>query len=345
MERTALRRSALAIGGVLLFVAVAFALATHHTQVKEMSFEGIPLPFAQDSTSVLKGAVTHVSTKNNGIEVSKVTFPAGTTQELLDIDKIYLVSVPNDSAIKYFPLFAAISKKNNNQVHNINYYGYAYTTKNATQEILNQNNPALSFKQRFPGTFFASVAALSPSLSSFEANNGIHFVDVESSQAPKLGSGLFILVVNEGFDDTDNNAVRGGRFSIPANICGDGVIFDTEACDDANGLSADGCYTCQVETGYTCTGIPSTCVTTCGDGIKAGTEVCDDGNTNNSDGCAGVCNAIEPGYTCSGNPSVCSMICGNGTIDFGEECDDGVGVNGEPGSTCTTECAVVPLPF
>ena len=42
--------------------------------------------------------------------------------------------------------------------------------------------------------------------------------------------------------------------------CGDGIIIDSEKCDDGNSVSGDGCTsTCQIESGYTCTGAPSDC--------------------------------------------------------------------------------------
>lgn len=54
--------------------------------------------------------------------------------------------------------------------------------------------------------------------------------------------------------------------------CGDGKTDPGETCDDANTNSGDGCSsTCQIETGFTCAGSPSTCnqcnsdPSTCGD--------------------------------------------------------------------------------
>ena len=51
-------------------------------------------------------------------------------------------------------------------------------------------------------------------------------------------------------------------------------------CDDGNNVINDGCSSlCVVETGFTCSGSPSSCHATCGDGTKASIEACDDGNT------------------------------------------------------------------
>ena len=99
--------------------------------------------------------------------------------------------------------------------------------------------------------------------------------------------------------------------------CGDGVIATPETCDDSNTTSGDGCSsTCTTETGYTCSGTPSTCSTTCGDGIKAGAEGCDDGGVLNGDGCSSTC-TVESGWSCTGTaPSVCT----------------GSGVGGHPGT-------------
>jgi cysteine-rich repeat protein len=88
--------------------------------------------------------------------------------------------------------------------------------------------------------------------------------------------------------------------------CGDGQVSGAEACDDGNQVSADGCnQSCDIETGYLCTGEPSVCTTQCGDGLVLGTEACDDQNQNPGDGCDSSC-SIEDGYICDGQPSVCS---------------------------------------
>jgi cysteine-rich repeat protein len=120
--------------------------------------------------------------------------------------------------------------------------------------------------------------------------------------------------------------------------CSDGLRQGTEACDDGNIVPGDGCSPiCRVETGFTCTGAPSTCRTTCGDGIKVGAEACDDRNIVNGDGCSSTC-TVEPGFACTGSPSVCATVCGDGVRTSREECDDGNRVNGDCcSSTCTIE--------
>lgn len=43
-------------------------------------------------------------------------------------------------------------------------------------------------------------------------------------------------------------------------VCGDGIVFSPEQCDDGNLISGDGCSsTCTIELGFACTGAPSVC--------------------------------------------------------------------------------------
>ncbi len=103
--------------------------------------------------------------------------------------------------------------------------------------------------------------------------------------------------------------------------CGNGRIDRTEACDDGNLLSGDGCdETCMSEAGWTCFGQPSLCSTICGNGITSGMESCDDGNTEAEDGCSPTC-AIEQGWQCVGQPSDCAPRCGDGLLAGEEKCD------------------------
>ena len=89
-------------------------------------------------------------------------------------------------------------------------------------------------------------------------------------------------------------------------VCGDGSVDPPETCDDGATTPGDGCDSaCTTESGWTCTGEPSTCTAICGDGLIRGTEACDDTNVAPGDGCSGTC-SVEAGYTCTGEPSVCS---------------------------------------
>lgn len=92
-------------------------------------------------------------------------------------------------------------------------------------------------------------------------------------------------------------------------VCGDGVVSQTEACDDGNAVDGDGC-----DSNCTMTG--------CGNGVVDFLEACDDGNTNNGDGCDNNC---------------MQTFCGNGIKTDGEQCDDGNQVNGDG---CDLNCTM-----
>jgi cysteine-rich repeat protein len=78
-------------------------------------------------------------------------------------------------------------------------------------------------------------------------------------------------------------------------VCGDGVIELPETCDDDGAVGGDGCSaTCAVESGWTCSGLPSGCDELCGDGQVVGGEPCDDGNPVETDGCTTACVAAPP---------------------------------------------------
>ncbi len=134
---------------------------------------------------------------------------------------------------------------------------------------------------------------------------------------------------------------QGGSAECAAS-CGDGNLDAQERCDDANNANNDGCASnCDVESGWTCSGAPSTCVGICGDGVRVGPEQnadrCDDNNIAPKDGCDELCR-VETGWICSGQPSACAETCGDGNLDAMEECDDGNTISGDGCSpSCTTE--------
>jgi cysteine-rich repeat protein len=79
------------------------------------------------------------------------------------------------------------------------------------------------------------------------------------------------------------------------------VVDGNEECDDGNTSPDDGCDgSCVVETGWDCTGQPSTCTPICGDGSVVGDELCDDGADGDpTDGCNDSCQ-----ITCSNSSTV-----------------------------------------
>jgi cysteine-rich repeat protein len=131
-----------------------------------------------------------------------------------------------------------------------------------------------------------------------------------SCKLAECGDGL----VHEGVEECDNGVGNGPAGACLANchdnVCGDGLVGPTEACDDGNVSSGDGCSpTCELEG--------------CGDGVAQPGEACDDGkNGNDDDGCTDQCK-LE--------------ACGDGILQNGEQCDDG-NLNANTGA-CTLLCS------
>jgi len=102
------------------------------------------------------------------------------------------------------------------------------------------------------------------------------------------GLATFEYTLSDG-TDTDTGVVTINVTA--ARVCGDGVVELPETCDDNNTTDdGNGCSaTCDVQTGFSCTGAPSTCAPICGDGLVVGTEPCDDQNADETDGCTSLC--------------------------------------------------------
>jgi CSLREA domain-containing protein len=45
-------------------------------------------------------------------------------------------------------------------------------------------------------------------------------------------------------------------------VCGNGIVESGEECDDGNAIANDGCTNCRIDSGFSCTGSPSTCAQT-----------------------------------------------------------------------------------
>jgi fibro-slime domain-containing protein len=121
--------------------------------------------------------------------------------------------------------------------------------------------------------------------------------------------------------------------------CGDGILQSGEACDDANGVSGDGCSaTCgALEQDFACSTPGAPCISTvlCGDGVVSGAELCDDGNSVSNDGCSNTC-LPEPGWVCPVAGSRCEAAgCNDGVVAGDEECEDG---DIEPNDGCSADC-------
>ncbi|MFO1520208.1 MAG: DUF4215 domain-containing protein [bacterium] len=122
---------------------------------------------------------------------------------------------------------------------------------------------------------------------------------------------------DDGNQDNHDACPDGAHGTCHLARCGDGFIFNgpggSEACDDGNSNAGDGCSdTCQVETGWVCSGEPSVCVFT-------GT----------------------PSSPAANNPPPPPPVCGNGIVEKGEECDDGA--NNGPTGDCSLVCIFNPV--
>lgn len=124
--------------------------------------------------------------------------------------------------------------------------------------------------------------------------------------------------------------------------CGNGLMETGEGCDDGNVAGGDGCSAmCAVESGFTCTGTPSSCDPVCGDAMILGDEECEGTNF-------GGATCASRGFTggsltctaCAIDTATCTTTtCGDGTLDTGEECDDGARVAFDG---CDGACQVEP---
>lgn len=147
-------------------------------------------------------------------------------------------------------------------------------------------------------------------------------------------------------DDCDNDAGGGGFGAVgqpTVGICGDGLLANTEACDDGGTNDGDGCAAnCRlVEPGWLCRepGTPCRPFAKCGDGLLSFPEQCEDLNDVPGDGCSATCK-IEIGWKCEGTPSICSATtCGDSLLEGAELCDDG---NTLPFDGCGVDCQIEP---
>jgi fibro-slime domain-containing protein len=145
------------------------------------------------------------------------------------------------------------------------------------------------------------------------------------------------------FEDVPDGGITSAGAVVQA-VCGDGIItYPTEACDDANTVSGDGCNAncTAIEFGWLCPTPGVACVNTviCGDGAVLGGETCDDGNTTYFDGCSGTC-TLEPGWICPVAGVAClAAQCGDGYRVGAEACDDHNAVNGDG---CSSTCQLEP---
>ncbi|RKH45264.1 DUF4215 domain-containing protein [Corallococcus llansteffanensis] len=174
-----------------------------------------------------------------------------------------------------------------------------------------------------------------------------------------LASLLLTLTACPGDDSPDEDGgttvTDGGPDAGPDEgpaVCADGKKHSTEACDDSNTVSGDGCKNdcTEVEVGFECPTPGEKCVvgTACGNGVvepgdpAAGKppEVCDDRNKVSGDGCSADCKTVESGWSCPFQGQRCRAAqCGDTIVAGEEECEDG---NVAKGDGCSDVCRLEP---
>lgn len=123
------------------------------------------------------------------------------------------------------------------------------------------------------------------------------------------------------------------KWNCTPHVCGDGIRYGSEMCDDGNTNDNDFCRN-------DCT------VSFCGDGLVNGDEQCEDGNDINTDACLYCRNAycgdgvVQAGVeACDSSGLGCyqcqTTTCGDGIKTPDEACDDG---NTAPGDGCRANC-------
>jgi cysteine-rich repeat protein len=312
----------------------------------------VPLSLPGGERQLLRSQITMIGHKE-AADVYRVLFPAGTFFEILETDKIYLVSTPDSSDVIQAPLDLTMTIGSGTG-HDVNFFGYKYTSADAATEKLHKAAPA--FVDRFPGQFFASQkaraedAAQGGGIAAFETKNGITMLPTTGTSAVLLERNtLYMLVINE----TTPVIV-----TIHPSVCGDGARAGDELCDDGDETDGDGCSAlCQIEAGWVCHDEPVTQVAqvpamrlTAGLITSAGWQDCVQGFANctravSDDGAGNLmCGAgtlptpglatewLSMGLYC-GNDScegecfrynnTITPLCGNGEIQAEEQCELG----------------------
>lgn len=149
--------------------------------------------------------------------------------------------------------------------------------------------------------------------------------------------------------------------TVPSALTRSGAMWTysmiTEACDDGNNASGDGCRSdcLAVESGWTCPvpGSPCTMGGTCGDSMVEGVEECDEGVTVNTATCdedctfstcndgvfnplAGECDDVG-GDSVSCDSDCTPIVCNDGYFNAVAECDDA----GVESASCDSDCSSV----
>ncbi|OGQ08545.1 MAG: hypothetical protein A3G32_00080 [Deltaproteobacteria bacterium RIFCSPLOWO2_12_FULL_40_28] len=136
------------------------------------------------------------------------------------------------------------------------------------------------------GSTTGMITGVDPDLEALAGNGATTFSHALTDTSPALDAGnpsgcldaASILLTDDqrGFTRPLGSACDMGAYEYG---CGNGAIDGSEACDDGNNTSGDGCSdTCANEV-----------APACGDGIIQVGESCDDSNITDGDGCSATC--------------------------------------------------------
>lgn len=152
----------------------------------------------------------------------------------------------------------------------------------------------------------------SPAVSGVSNGGGAGLGAMPGAEAPAVAPGSGVPGAGTASAYSGNTGHAGDSLEPAAGVCGDGVLDNTEQCDDGNDNSDQGADACRL----TCV-LPS-----CTDGVRDSSEECDDGNLVNNDDCSNTCKV---------------PTCGDQIVQVGEACDDG---NEIADDDCNGDCAV-----
>ncbi len=157
-----------------------------------------------------------------------------------------------------------------------------------------------------------AAATVSSSSLSFTTANWNTFQYVVISGVPDVNTNnesTNLLLTSSGI--TGKNISVTVVDTTPIIACGDGTTNGTEACDDGNTASGDGCSaTCQVEASYMCSGsVPSICVHKFAEGVACGTDgVCTSGFCSDGVCCQARCGGVCEKCNQAGRQGYCDAI-------------------------------------
>ena len=147
--------------------------------------------------------------------------------------------------------------------------------------------------------------------------------DVEDTGATDTGTGDVTADTPDASDASDSSdSADGSDVPDADDVCGDGLVGESEECDDGN-VDVESCeygeQSCMV-CGSDCALTSGTVTGYCGDGELNGPETCDDGDAITNDCAPGETSCTVCGEECTETDGVI-IWCGDGVANGTEHCD------------------------